>query len=159
MPSLSSSRVCTRHSAAVVTVGRPLLHRNPPALTAASLTSLTQPGASSCDIWQGLETFLMISTWGGGGYCHLVWRDQRCCSTPYNAQLPPQRIIWSETLRNPCLPQRLTESEGEPEVKKERLGDRIWGQLGLSYSPGSESPRPHPQRQAPARPGCPQPRV
>lgn len=32
---------------------------------------------TSEDIWQCLDTFLMITN--GGHYCHLVGRDQRCC--------------------------------------------------------------------------------
>lgn len=46
---------------------------------------VTPPG----DIWQGLETFLVVATAGKGCCWHPVGTGQECCWTSYNAQDSP----------------------------------------------------------------------
>lgn len=60
------------------------------------------------DIWQWLEMFWVVTTWGGGRSRHKVGRGQGCSSTSYSAQIATQHQHWN----------RNNASSGKPRVRR-----------------------------------------
>lgn len=93
------------------------------------------------DIWQYLQTFIIVTTGEGSYYWPLMDRGQGCCQTPNNAwdSAPQQRISWPQILmvlllRNPALevhdfPRRYESRENFKKI----YFQFIWGLFSKTY--------------------------